>query len=148
MLRFYKIFKTSFEPEPYIKLISDRKIQKSLSQYRLSSHCLRIHKGRQERDKNNKNTPANKRFCLSCKSGEIDNEIHIFATCKTHDDDRKTFLTNIRTHITTPHSTGQINEFLKDILKSNDEKVLFEFGKFLKRSFAKRKLETQICMNE
>ena len=148
MLRFYKTFKTSFEPEPYIKLISDRKIQKSISQYRLSSHCLRIHKGRQERDKNGKKTPANNRFCLSCKSGEIDDEIHLFTKCKTHDPEREIFLANIQSHITLDPSVSANIESLNHILRSDNKKVLFELGKFLKLSFIKRKLEQQNCVND
>ena len=146
MLRFYKIFKNSFEPEPYIKLISDRKIQKSLSQYRLSSHCLRIHKGRQERNKNGKNTLANKRFCLSCKSGEIDDEMHLFTNCKTHNLERGIFLTNIKPRILIPNSSTPI-EYLCHIISSDDKKILYEFGKFLKIAFTKRKLENLSRVN-
>ena len=143
MLRFYKIFKKTFESEPYIKMISDRKIQKSLSKFRLSSHCLRIHKGRHERDKNNKNTPANKRFCLSCKSGEIDDELHLFGKCTTHNLERKNFLTKINSYVPTSNPSTPV-EIISLILNSNNKKVIFELGKFLKTAFSKRKLETQI----
>ena len=140
MLRLYKEFKKSFGFEEYIKHISDRKIQKCISQFRLSSHCLRIHKGRLERDEKGKNTPANKRFCLSCNSGEIDDEIHILNNCKTHNSERKTLITKLAPFIDLykPHT---LNEVLSIILNSNDKYVLYEFGKFLKISFNKRHLE-------
>ena len=95
MLRFYKTVKTTFGLESYIKLISDRKIQTSISKFRLSSHCLRIHKGRHERDKNGINTPTNRRFYLSCKSGEIDNELHLLTNCQTHNEERETLKNRI-----------------------------------------------------
>ena len=62
MLRLYKTFKKTFEAEPYIHHISDRKIQKSLSQFRLSSHCLRINKGRHEKCDKGKKLPAKNGF--------------------------------------------------------------------------------------
>ena len=142
MLRLYKKFKKSFGLEAYIKHVADRKIQKSISQFRLSSHCLRIHKGRQERDKNGKNTPANKRFCLSCKNGNIDDELHLLNECKTHSNERKLLISRIAPFID-PHRPHTLIEVLSNILNSDNEFVLYEFGKFLKNSFNKRKSENK-----
>ena len=128
--------------EAYIKHVADRKIQKSISQFRLSSHCLRIHKGRQERDKNGKNTPANKRFCLSCKNGNIDDELHLLNECKTHSNERKLLISRIAPFID-PHRPHTLIEVLSNILNSDNEFVLYEFGKFLKNSFNKRKSENK-----
>ena len=95
-----------------------------------------------------KKTPANNRFCLSCKSGEIDDEIHLFTKCKTHDPEREIFLANIQSHITLDPSVSANIESLNHILRSDNKKVLFELGKFLKLSFIKRKLEQQNCVND
>ena len=142
MLRFYKIFKQFFQQEQYIELIADREIQKSISKFRLSSHCLRIHTGRHERDKHNKNTPANQRFCLSCKSGEIDDELHLLLKCKTHDLERRNFFAIISSHIQLEtSSTSTPIELLNLIINSDNKKVLFELGRFLKIAFNKRKSE-------
>ena len=142
MLRLYKKFKKSFGLEAYIKHVSDRNIQKSISQFRLSSHCLRIHKGRQERDNKGKNTPANKRFCLSCKIGEVDDEIHLLNKCKTHSNERKILITKIAPFID-PHCPHTLIDVLSIILNSDKEFVLYEFGKFLKTAFNKRKTESK-----
>ena len=142
MLRLYKKFKKSFGLEAYIKLVADRKIQKSISQFRLSSHCLRINKGRQERDKNGKNTPANKRFCLSCKNGKIDDELHLLNECKTHSKERKLLISRIAPFID-PHCPHTLLDVLSIILNSDNEFVLYEFGKFLKISFSKRSADNK-----
>ena len=147
MLRFYKTVKTTFGLESYIKLISDRKIQTSISKFRLSSHCLRIHKGRHERDKNGINTPANRRFCLSCKSGEIDNELHLLDNCQTHNEERETLKNRISPQFIHNISSLSSFEILRLIFSSVDRKVLFELGRFLKTSFNKRKLEYQNSVN-
>ena len=138
MLRLYKEFKKSFEFESYIKLISDRKIQKSISQFRLSSHCLRIHTGRHERDGKGNYTPAKNRFCLSCKSGEIDDEQHLLNSCNSHNPERNILFTKIAPFID-PHTPHSVTDILLHILNSDDKFVINEFGKFLKIAFSKRK---------
>ena len=142
MLRLYKTFKKTFGLEKYIKNVSDRKIQKSISQFRLSSHCLRIHTGRQERDKTGKNMPADKRFCLSCTSGKIDDEMHLLTSCKTHNTERKTMFTNISPCLDL-HCPQSNSDILSTILNSDNKFVIYEFGKFLKYAFNKRKTESK-----
>ena len=136
MLRLYKQFKINFKPESYIKSISNRRLQKCLSRFRLSSHCLRIHKGRQERDKYGRNTPANKRFCLSCKSGQIDDELHFLFNCPTHTNERENMFSKIQQYldISQIRSIPEI-ELLNKILNSTDESVLYELSKFLSIAF-------------
>ena len=95
MLRLYKSFKKSFCLENYIKDVANRHTQKCISKFRLSSHNLRIHTGRQKRDKMGNKTPAEKRFCLSCKSNKIDDELHLLTTCITHNDERQKLFSNI-----------------------------------------------------
>ena len=142
MLRLYKNFKSEFKPESYIKSISNRRLQKCLSQFRLSSHCLRIHKGRQERDNFGKNTPSNKRFCLSCKSGQIDDELHLLSNCSTHNGERENMFSKIQQYLEPIqiHTLSPL-ELLNNILNSSNDSVLYEFCKFLSIAFRKRKLE-------
>ena len=118
--------------------ISDRKIQKSISQFRLSSHCLRIHTGRHERDGKGNYTPAKNRFCLSCKSGEIDDELHLLNSCNSHNPERNILFTKIAPFID-PHIPHSVTDVLSHILNSDDKFVINEFGKFLKIAFSKRK---------
>ena len=149
MLRLYKTFKTEFKPESYIKSISNRRLQKCLSQFRLSSHCLRIHKGRQERDKFGKNTPSDKRFCLSCKSGQIDNELHFLFNCSTHSDERQNMFSKIQNYVE-PYQIRSLPQIdlLNKIINSTDDSVLYELSRFLSIAFRKRKLEYISRMNE
>ena len=142
MLRLYKNFKTEFKPESYIKSISNRRLQKCLSQFRLSSHCLRIHKGRQERNKFGNNTPSNRRFCLSCKSDQIDDELHLLSSCSTHNSERENMLSKIQPYLEPIqiHSLSPL-ELLNQILNSSNDSALYEFCKFLSIAFRKRKLE-------
>ena len=148
MLRFYKYFKTEFKPESYIKLISNRRLQKCLSQFRLSSHCLRIHKGRQERDKFGRNTPSNKRFCLSCGSSQIDDELHLIFTCTTHNNERESMFSKLQNYLN-PNQTHSLSntDLLNLIINSSDGSVLYELSKFLSTAFRKRKLEYLDRMN-
>ena len=140
MLRFYKTIKSSFGQESYIKLISDRKIQTYISKFRLSSHCLRIHTGRHERDKNGKNTPSNERLCQSCKAGLIDNELHLFTNCQTHTFERNILKNTIDSLI---HNSSSLSptEVLSHIFQSDNYRVMMALGKFLKVAFDKRKSE-------
>ena len=123
--------------------------KKCLSRFRLSSHCLRIHKGRQERDKYGRNTPADKRFCLSCKSGQIDDELHFLFNCPTHTNERENMFSKILQYLDISQicSVPKI-ELLNTILNSTDESVLYEFSKFLSIAFRTRHLEYLNRMNE
>ena len=140
MLRFYKTIKSSFGQESYIKLISDRNIQTCISKFRLSSHCLRIHTGRHERDKNGKNTPSKERLCQSCKAGFIDNELHLFTNCETHTFERNILKNTIDSLI---HNSSSLSstEVLSHIFQSANYRAMMALGKFFKTAFNKRKSE-------
>ena len=144
-----KKIKTEFKPESYIKSISNRRLQKCLSQFRLSSHCLRIHKGRQERDKFGKNTPSDKRFCLSCKSGQIDDELHLMFNCSTHIKERENMFSKIQPFLAPNQTNSSSNiDILIQIINSTDNSVLYELSKFLSIAFRTRKLQYLSRMNE
>jgi hypothetical protein len=85
-LKFFReIHKSGLRP-PYIdicKLKSDRSL---LSKFRLSAHSLAIEKGRYS------NIERQNRVCLSCNTGEVENEYHFFSTCPHYISLRKKFL--------------------------------------------------------
>ena len=71
---FREIHKSGERP-PYIdicKLKSDRSL---LSKFRFSAHSLAIEKSRYS------NRERQNRVCLSCDTGEVENEYHFFSTC-------------------------------------------------------------------
>jgi ribosomal protein L32 len=73
-LKFYREIHESGERTPYIdicKLKSDRFL---LSKFRLSAHSLAIEKGRCS------NIERQNRICLSCDTGEVENEYNSFST--------------------------------------------------------------------
>jgi hypothetical protein len=74
-LKFFREIHESGERPPYIdicKLKSDRSL---LSKFRLSAHSLAIEKGRYS------NIERQNRVCLSCDTGEVENEYNFFSTC-------------------------------------------------------------------
>ena len=90
---FEKFIKVVKDPHAYIdicKLKSDRSL---LSKFRLSAHSLAIEKGHYS------NIERQNRVCLSCDTGEVENEYHFFSTCPHYISLRKTFLQNVNIKI-------------------------------------------------
>ena len=89
-LKFFREIHRSGERPPYIdicKLKSDRSL---LSKFRLSAHSLAIEKCRYS------NIERQNRVCLSCDTGEVENEYHFFSTCPHYISLRKTFLQKVK----------------------------------------------------
>ena len=72
-LRTYKLFKNSFSLENYLKVLTDRKQRKVMSEFRISAHNLKIERDRHLGKK------VEERLCTSCN--EIEDEIHLFCDC-------------------------------------------------------------------
>ena len=91
-LRTYRMFKHSFVMEPYLTNVSDFKIRRQLSRFRMSNHVLHIEKGRHTRPK----TPVDKRICTLCKTNQIEDEFHFICVCKVFQDLREDFFCIIK----------------------------------------------------
>ena len=92
-LKFFREIHQSGERHPYIdicKLKSDRSL---LSKFRLSAHSLAIEKCRYS------NIERQNRVCLSCDTGEDENEYHFFSICPHYISLRKTFLQKVNIKI-------------------------------------------------
>ena len=88
-LKFFREIHKSGERPPYIdicKLKSDRSL---LSKFRLSALSLAIEKGCYS------NIERQNRVCLSCDTGEVENEYHFFSTCPHYNIFKKNILTKI-----------------------------------------------------
>ena len=88
-LNFFREIHKSGERSPYIdicKLQSDRSL---LSKFRFSAHFPAIEKGRYSI------IEIQNRVCLSCDTGEVENEYHLFSTCPHYISLRKTFLQKV-----------------------------------------------------
>jgi hypothetical protein len=97
------------------KLKSDRSL---LSKFRLSAHSLAIEKGRYS------NIERQNRVCLSCDTGEVENEYHFFSTCPHYRyiSLRKTFLQKVNikivnSNISLRHMSLLFNSSLQVTLK-------------------------------
>jgi hypothetical protein len=54
----------------------------TLAKFRISSHSLKIEKGRHAR------IPLTQRLCITCSEGEVEDEIHFMWKCKKYEDIR------------------------------------------------------------
>ena len=77
-LETYCRFKHNFNFEKYLDTITDSKLRRELSKFRLSSHQLAIEKGRYN------NTPRDQRKCTCCNQNVIENEYHFLLVCQAY----------------------------------------------------------------
>ena len=97
-LKCFREIHKSGERPPYIdicKLKSDRSL---LSKFRLSAHSLAIEKGYSNIERQN-------RVCLSCDTGEVEDEYHFLSTCPHYISLRKTFLHKVNITIVNSNSS-------------------------------------------
>ena len=74
--RTYSLFKFQFKMEPYLIYIQDRKLRRSLTLLRTSSHALGIETSRHRQNNNQKES---NRLCSTCNT--LDDEIHFLLHC-------------------------------------------------------------------
>ena len=86
-LRTYKLLKQTFGIEPYLENLSDKDLRKRLCSFRISTHKLRIERGRYCGEK------TEDRLCNSCNM--IEDEIHILMQCNKYETFRKKMFDSI-----------------------------------------------------
>ena len=121
----YVQFKTKFDFEPYLNLLTLRKFRFALTSFRCSSHELMIEKGRYygiERDQ---------RFCPICKS-VLEDEFHFVLICPLY----KTLREN---YIAEKYYKPATFQHFKILLASRNETVLRNLATYLHHSFKLRK---------
>ena len=82
----YSRIKHSFELEPYLDIIKERKYKIASSKVCLSSHNLEIEKGRY------RNIPRLERKCKFCQMNVVENEFHFLLACPVYNDLRRKYL--------------------------------------------------------
>jgi hypothetical protein len=87
----YRQVKTNFTCEDYISVVKNTNHRRALTALRISSHQLRIERGRYNRPV----TPRNLRICQHCESDEIEDESHFLLSCIKYNDLRKTLFKSI-----------------------------------------------------
>ena len=104
-LRYFNMYKSTFEPEDYVKSKTLPKRSRSLfAQFRASTLPLEIETGRYS------GTTLENRLCKICGDGEVEDEIHFLCHCKTYTSDR------VKLYIQAQQSNANFNE-LDDIDK-------------------------------
>jgi hypothetical protein len=123
-LRSYKLFKTSFGTEKYLKINLDRSERSFTAQLRLGILPIKIETGRFTR------TPVNERLCQLCNSNIVEDENHFLHHCTKYTLEREVLYT--KAHM----------EFEGFQHLSDTEKTIFLFenqgrqiAKYIKRAY-------------
>ena len=90
-LRTYSLVKKNLCVEQYILNIKGKHLITAMARYRMSSHDLKIERGRY----NNPITPINQRICTRCESNEFDDKIHLLLHCNAMNNEREMLLNSI-----------------------------------------------------
>ena len=138
ILRTYELYKKEFQFEPYLLEVHNIDLRKAIARFRLSSHSLRI-----ETDRYLKPKPdVQKRICIYCDKGEVDDEIHLITSCTFHDKYRTILLDYVSKFIYEP-STLSETELFSVIMSSKCHNVILQLGRFLRFCFHDKNTATQ-----
>lgn len=120
-LRTYRLLKHKFGIEPYLEDIQDKSIRKCLSSFRISTHRLRIERGRYVGEK------PEDRLCISCNS--IEDEVHFLCECQKYENQRKILFDKL-TDFKTISRTDPDKTFLS-LMTNCDKHVMNAVGKYI-----------------
>ena len=114
-LRSYKLLKTEFCVEPFLKRNLNRTQRSALARIRCGTFPLEIEKGRI------RNIPIDQRICKLCDSGSVEDEKHFILSCARYSDLRNRLLADVSEDPANPiviheHS---IDSAFKELLTSN-----------------------------
>ena len=121
----YSLFKHNFNMESYLHKIIIEKYKVSLTKFRLSSHDLRIEKGRYD------GTNRENRKCLNCNMGVIENEYHFLLICPKYYNIRQKFIKDYY------YRWPTVQKFEK-LISSNNPETLLNLSKYLFSAFRER----------
>ena len=83
-LRIYRMVKTEFETEAYVKCILGRQQRSALARFRCGTAAIRIETGRYE------GLPENERICPVCEN-VVEDEYHVLCQCPLYTDLREEY---------------------------------------------------------
>ena len=119
-MRFYKLIKKSFEKEPYLDIIKDFNLRRTISKFRCSDHILEIEVGRHN------NIKLEERVCKLCNGG-VESEMHFLKDCPKY------------THLRSRYFTNPITLDWIDILQCKEKTTVYNVANFLEKAFKIRK---------
>ena len=108
------------------------KYRRCIAQFRVSSHRLRIETGRHQKPK----LPLEQRLCQYCDKLEIDDERHLFESCKFHAQEQLELSNSVQIYL---HETYKVNLF-NLVMESTCSYVHNALGKFLYVCFYRRQI--------
>ena len=136
-LRTYNFIKSDFRIEPYLTKVKNTKYRKAISKLRASSHILEIERGRYTKPP----TPKEQRLCILCNTMET--EIHFLTECSLYGDERDLLYSEIIRRFPDFERLDSYCKF-NFMLCFSDERLLSSVGKFIYRSFERRKTLDQL----
>ena len=86
-LQNYLALKRDYKLANYLTTVSDTKLRKLVSRYRLSGHSLAIETGRHRQTW----VPQESRLCVHCDLGQVETELHFLTSCPNYNDIRNNF---------------------------------------------------------
>ena len=129
-LRTYKLFKSTYQSEPYVTRYLSRSSRSIFSQFRTGILPLRIETGRYN------NLPLHERLCVYCQENEIEDEFHFLLECPLYTDMRQELL-NQCNQIVSNFQDSSKDCKLKLIL--GNERILSHAVNFVVNAYHKRK---------
>ena len=108
-LQTYIKFKFDHSLEEYLSYIPDTRWIKALSRLRMSSHMLKIERGRHVKPQK---IPLEQRICQRCTSNSFDDEIHFLITCSHFATQRTSLLAESKLHNTEFDSLSNNEKFI------------------------------------
>ena len=130
-MSFLTDIKTNYELEVYLISIKNPTQRRTLTQFRTSSHTLKIERGRYN------NVPREERLCEYCDSQEIEDEYHFALSCNYYEKYRNDLVCKLQSHIPTI-TKFETNEDLIQIVSSKDPILTIIFSKYITLCFSKR----------
>ena len=120
----YNHFKQKYHSEPYLNYITDPSTRKEVTRFRISAHSLRIETGRY------KKLDRDKRICLMCNSGDVEDEFHFIIKCQAYLDIRNKYLQPILEGL--QYLQNEWDMFI-NIMKFDDENVTIKCAWYIQQ---------------
>ena len=131
-LSFLCQFKKEYKLEPYLSLISNPKVRKTFSQFRVSNHKPNIERGRYE------NIAREQRICKLCQTHEIENEFHFAFKCEKYKEIRNRSHNALKDIFNLNTTTETKIKLLEHTMSSDDPVLIHLFSKFIHLCFIDR----------
>merc|ERR1712082_102586 len=90
-LECYTALNREYTMADYLTTITDSKLRKTMTKYRISDHSLAIETGRHRQT----SVPREDRRCSSCPQGEVETELHFLLHCDKYKEIRASFIPKI-----------------------------------------------------